>query len=178
MPCPPTQPNTLRIAKHHRVTMPYRPGCWAQPGVCWYGRTGDSFCTRGRSTGMRWAMRPGWVDPRVFRINRPACVDICNQVGYNGYMIRSFCDDRTRDIYHGRRVRRLEAKLATRARRRLEYLNAATGLEDMYFPPSNRFHALQGFQPTRYAIRVSKQWRISFEWEDGHAHDVCFEDYH
>jgi proteic killer suppression protein len=93
-------------------------------------------------------------------------------------MIKSFCDDGTESIYHGRRVRRLDTKLAKRARRRLELLNAATKLEDMYFPPSNRFHALQGFQPTRYAIWVNNQWRITFEWIDGHALDVCFEDYH
>jgi hypothetical protein len=41
----------------------------------------------------------------------------------------------------------------------------------MYFPPSNKFHKLQGFQPNRYAIRVSEQWRISFEWQDEHAYN-------
>jgi proteic killer suppression protein len=93
-------------------------------------------------------------------------------------MIKSFCDDKTEAIYHGRRVKRLETNLAKRARKRLEYLNAAVELEDLYFPPSNKFHKLQGFHPLRYTIRVSNQWRISFEWEDGNAYDVCFEDYH
>ncbi|MEM7114084.1 MAG: type II toxin-antitoxin system RelE/ParE family toxin [Chloroflexota bacterium] len=93
-------------------------------------------------------------------------------------MIKSFCDRETEDIFHGRRIRKLNTNLARRARRRLELLNAATKLEDMYFPPSNRFHALQGFNPTRYAIRVNQQWRITFNWIDGHPEDVCFEDYH
>ncbi|NKQ36552.1 MAG: type II toxin-antitoxin system RelE/ParE family toxin [Chloroflexi bacterium] len=93
-------------------------------------------------------------------------------------MIKTFCDTVSEDIFHGRRIRRLDAKLAKKARRRMELLNAATRIEEMYFPPSNRFHTLQGFQPTRYAIRVNSQWRITFEWQDGHAFDVCFEDYH
>lgn len=93
-------------------------------------------------------------------------------------MIKSFCDNRTEDIFHGRKVSRLHAQLANRVKRRLELLNAANRLEDMYFPPSNRFHALEGYQPTRYAIWVNNQWRITFEWFDGDAFDVCFEDYH
>ena len=105
-------------------------------------------------------------------------LDGCNQVGYSHFMIKSFCDDKTEDLYHGRRVRRIDTKLAKCVRRRLELLNAATRLEDMYFPPSNRFHTLQGVQPARYAIWVSRQWRITFEWENGHAYDVCLEDYH
>ncbi|MCA9981597.1 MAG: type II toxin-antitoxin system RelE/ParE family toxin [Anaerolineales bacterium] len=93
-------------------------------------------------------------------------------------MIKSFRDGKTEDIFRGRRVRRLDSKLAEKARRRLELLNAAVRLEDMYFPPSNQLHALQGFQPTRYAVRVNQQWRITFEWHEGDAFDVYFEDYH
>jgi toxin HigB-1 len=93
-------------------------------------------------------------------------------------MIRSFRDEKTEDVFHGRRVQRLDAGLAKQARRRLELLNAAVRLEDLRFPPSNRFHALQGYQPTRYAIWVNNQWRITFEWIEGVAFDVYFEDYH
>jgi proteic killer suppression protein len=93
-------------------------------------------------------------------------------------MIKSFCDKKTEDIFNGRRVPRVDGKLAAKARRRIELLNAAVRLEDMYFPPSNQFHALQGFNPTRYAIRVNQQWRITFAWHEGNAFDVCFEDYH
>ncbi len=93
-------------------------------------------------------------------------------------MIKSFRDNRTEDIFEGRNVRRIDQKLTKRVRRRLEYLNYATKLEDLYFPPSNKLHALQGFTPTRYAIRVNQQWRISFEWSENHAFDVYFEDYH
>jgi len=65
-------------------------------------------------------------------------------------MIKTFLDKKTEDIFHGHFPREIDKKLAKKARMRLEYLNAATRLEDLYFPPSNRFHALQGFNPTRY----------------------------
>ncbi len=93
-------------------------------------------------------------------------------------MIKSFRDQKTEDIFNGRRVQRLDSKLVNKARRRLELLHAAVRLEDMYFPPSNQLHALQGFQPKRYAIRVNQQWRVTFEWHEGDAFDVYFEDYH
>ncbi len=93
-------------------------------------------------------------------------------------MIESFRDERTRQIYDGEKVSRLDQDLARKARRRLELLHAATRLEDLYFPPSNRFHVLAGYHPARYAIRIDRQWRISFEWSDGNAQDVWFEDYH
>jgi proteic killer suppression protein len=68
--------------------------------------------------------------------------------------------------------------LVKKAKRRLDFLHDAVDLEDMYFPPSNKFHSLEGFNPTRYAISVDKQWRITFQWRDGNAYEVLFEDYH
>lgn len=93
-------------------------------------------------------------------------------------MISSFRDEKTRRIFDGERVKRLDKALYALARRRLSFLDAAAKLEDLYFPPSNRFHALAGFNPTRYAIWINEQWRISFEWQNNAAYDVWFEDYH
>lgn len=67
----------------------------------------------------------------------------------------------------------MDSKLTQKVRRRLELLNAAQRIEDLYFPPSNQLHALEGFEPKRYAIWINKQWRISFIWgEDNNAYDV------
>ena len=93
-------------------------------------------------------------------------------------MIKSFKDKRTERIFSGEHVKGIPTELFKKARRRLAMLNRALQLEDMYFPPSNRFHALAGYQPARYAISVDNQWRITFEWHDGDAHNVLFEDYH
>lgn len=93
-------------------------------------------------------------------------------------MIKSFADKQTEAIFHGSAIKKLDMTLIKKAKLRLEYLNAAVQLEDLYFPPSNKFHALQGYQPTRYAIRVNEKWRITFAWQNNHAFNVCFEDYH
>ena len=30
----------------------------------------------------------------------------------------------------------------------------------------------------RYSIRINDQYRVTFRWEQGHAHEVRVEDYH
>jgi len=92
-------------------------------------------------------------------------------------MIHSFKDKRTGELYRTGQVKKIDQELCKRATKALDRVNAATKLEDFYFPPSLKFHALQGFTPKRYSIRVNDQWRISFEWKEG-AQQVLFEDYH
>ena len=60
----------------------------------------------------------------------------------------------------------------------LEYLDMATGLEDLKVPPSNRLHELQRERKGQYSISVNDQWRICFRFEDGDAYDVELTDYH
>lgn len=57
-------------------------------------------------------------------------------------------------------------------------LNAAHELRDLASPPANRLEALKGDQKGRHSIRVNAQYRITFRFADGHAHDVRCEDYH
>ncbi|EKD52174.1 MAG: plasmid encoded proteic killer toxin HigB [uncultured bacterium] len=93
-------------------------------------------------------------------------------------MIASFKDSNTKTIFDGESLRGLDKQLLKKARRRLELLNAAVKIEDLYFPPSNQFHKLGGNQSGRYAVRVDERWRVTFEWANGNAYEVCFEDYH
>jgi proteic killer suppression protein len=44
--------------------------------------------------------------------------------------------------------------------------------------PGFDFHPLQGFNPKRYTVHVNGPWCITFEFEDGDAHRVDFEQYH
>jgi len=60
---------------------------------------------------------------------------------------------------------------------RLEALDAATTPEDMNLPGFD-FHALRGRQPTRYTVHVNGPWAITFEFDDGDALRVDFEQYH
>lgn len=96
-------------------------------------------------------------------------------------MIQSFADAATNDLYYGKAskaARRFPADLATVIRRKLDYVHAATTLLDLAAPPGNRLHALKGDQQGRHAIRVNDQYRITFRFADGSAHEVRCEDYH
>ena len=96
-------------------------------------------------------------------------------------MIQSFADVATKDIYDGvdsKAARRIPKEIWPIVRRKLDALNAATSLGDLQNIPGNRFEALKGDLKGRYSIRVNQQYRITFRFESGHAHDVRCEDYH
>ena len=57
-------------------------------------------------------------------------------------------------------------------------LNAATRVEDLRMPPSNRLENLRGNRSGQWSIRINDQWRICFRFEDGDAFDVEIVDYH
>ena len=92
-------------------------------------------------------------------------------------MIKSFGDKQTEALSGDRFVREFQG-IARSAKRKLEMLNAASRLDDLLAPPSNRLEKLQGTLSEFYSIRVNDQWRIVFKWIDGHAHEVQVTDYH
>ena len=61
--------------------------------------------------------------------------------------------------------------------RQLSLLEAAEKPEDMDVVTFG-FHALTGNLAGRYAITVSKNWRITFAFDEADAIDVDLEDYH
>jgi len=44
--------------------------------------------------------------------------------------------------------------------------------------PGFRLHPLKGALRGQYAVSVSGNWRVTFRFEDGHAVDVDYVDYH
>ena len=72
---------------------------------------------------------------------------------------------------------RIDAKMHKRILRRMDALDSATAAEDMNLPGFD-FHALKGFNPTRYTVHVNGPWCITFEFENGDAFVVDFEQYH
>jgi toxin HigB-1 len=64
-----------------------------------------------------------------------------------------------------------------RALRRLDALDQASRPEDLNIPGFD-FHALKGFNPTRYTVHVNGPWCITFSFDQGDATDVDFEQYH
>ncbi|MDP2619331.1 MAG: type II toxin-antitoxin system RelE/ParE family toxin [Hyphomicrobiales bacterium] len=93
-------------------------------------------------------------------------------------MIRSFADAETGRFFMTGKSRKLARKILRRAALRLKQLNAATRIDDMRMPPSNRLEALRGNRAGQYSIRINNQWRVCFRWEDGDAADVEIVDYH
>ena len=93
-------------------------------------------------------------------------------------MIRSFNDKRTETIFQGRRAKGLPTEIQQRARRKLRMLDAATVIDDLRVPPSNRLEKLKGDRRGQHSIRINDQWRICFVWRDRYASDVEIVDYH
>jgi proteic killer suppression protein len=61
---------------------------------------------------------------------------------------------------------------------RLTQLNAATRIEDVRLPPSNRMEALKQDRLGQWSIRINDRWRLCFRFENGDAFDVEIVDYH
>ena len=92
-------------------------------------------------------------------------------------MIRSFGDERTAALFRDERVRQF-AGIARAAKRKLEAVNAASRLEDLTIPPSNRLEKLKDNLKEFYSIRINDQWRVIFKWINGEPHEVQIVDYH
>ena len=92
-------------------------------------------------------------------------------------MIRSFSSKRLAELWSKGRTGRIDARLHKRILLRLDRLDAANGPEEMNVPGFD-FHALKGYDPRRYSVHVNGPWCLTFEFEDGDAHRVDFEQYH
>lgn len=93
-------------------------------------------------------------------------------------MIQSFGDKETEKIWNGFRSKKLPNEIQQIARRKLRMINNAQGINDLRIPPSNHLEKLSGNLTGFYSIRINKQWRIVFKWEDNQAFEVEILDYH
>jgi toxin HigB-1 len=91
--------------------------------------------------------------------------------------IESFRDKQTEILWQGKRTR-FPADLLLRAIDKLNIIDAATSLETLRVPPSNRLEALKNDRVGQHSIRINDQWRVCFRWEAGNAHEVEITDYH
>ncbi len=97
-------------------------------------------------------------------------------------MIQSFKNQGTEDIFDGvaSRVARKCCPLSIWpvAQRKLDQINRVGDVQDLKVPPGNRLERLKGNRETQYSIRINQQYRICFQWEEGHAYEVEITDYH
>lgn len=93
-------------------------------------------------------------------------------------MIKTFADRHTKEVYETGKSKRLPPEIRKRALRKVEYLDLATGLDDLKVPPNNRIHESERKRKGQFSISVNDQWRICFRFVDGDAYDVELTDYH
>lgn len=92
-------------------------------------------------------------------------------------MIRTFKNKALAELWNKGRTAKIAAQMQDRIIRRLDRLNVATKPEDMNLPGFD-FHSLMGFNPKRYTVHVNGPWCMTFEFKDGDALRVDFEQYH
>ena len=92
-------------------------------------------------------------------------------------MIASFRHRGLKALYDGRTVRRVAPEHVRKLMDILAVLDRSRGPDDMDLP-GFRLQPLKGELRGYYAVSVSGNWRVIFRFEDGHAVDVDYVDYH
>ena len=93
-------------------------------------------------------------------------------------MIKSFASKESEKLFNRQFSRKYPQDIQRVARRKLELLDASSVLQDLRIPPSNRLEKLSGDRKGQYSIRINRQLRICFDWQDSDAYEVEIVDYH
>lgn len=92
-------------------------------------------------------------------------------------LIKSFNHKGLQKFFETGNVSGVRPEHTQKLRIRLAALDTATCIEDMDLP-GFRLHPLKGDKQGLWAVDISKNWRIVFEFKDGNAYIVTYEDYH
>jgi len=92
-------------------------------------------------------------------------------------VIKSFQHKSLRKLYETGSLAGVQASQGKRLRVQLSALDTAQTIEDMDIP-GFRLHPLKGELQGRWSITVSANWRMTFEFKDGNAYVLDYEDYH
>ena len=94
--------------------------------------------------------------------------------------IQSFKNKETAAIFDGREVKKLAREIQPLAKTKLQLIDAAKRVEDLRVPPGNMLEKLGGKRKDQWSIRLNRQWRICFHFDDltGNASNVEICDYH
>jgi toxin HigB-1 len=93
-------------------------------------------------------------------------------------VIQNFTCKETAKIFSGIYSRKFPADIQPRTLVKLEQIANATAIDQLHIPPSNHLEQLSGKLKHYSSIRINKQWRIIFQWQDNHATNVQITDYH
>lgn len=90
-------------------------------------------------------------------------------------MIESFSDQGTADIWAGHAtkaaLKRLPRQLWAAAQALMDH-HRATKVSDMVVPPGNKLKLLKHDKRGIWAVRIDRNWRLEFTFENGRANAV------
>ena len=92
-------------------------------------------------------------------------------------MIKSFRHKGLKRFYETGSTAGIQPQHAKRLRMLLVALETAALIDDMNVP-GFRLHRLQGRDKDRWSVWVNGNWRLTFEFYDGNAYVLDYEDYH
>ena len=92
-------------------------------------------------------------------------------------MIASFRHKGLKKYFESGSLAGIQPVHAKRLRMQLTALDTAHSIDDMDIP-GFRLHSLKGSDKERWSIWVNGKWCITFEFQDGNAFVLDYEDYH
>lgn len=92
-------------------------------------------------------------------------------------MIQSFRNKGLRRFFESGSPAGIQPSHAKRLRMLLTALDTAQSIDDMNVP-GFRLHPLKGSERGRWSVWVNGNWRLTFEFSEGHAYVLDYEDYH
>lgn len=92
-------------------------------------------------------------------------------------MIQNFKHKGLEDFFYDGTKKGIQSEHTKRIAAILDRLDAAQDIQDMNIPGAN-LHQLKGKKVGLWAVKISGNWRIVFRFEDGHAYEVDYMDYH
>lgn len=92
-------------------------------------------------------------------------------------MIKSFKHKGLKKYFELGTTSGIQAKHEKKLRMQLAAIDTAKMIEDLNIP-GYKLHKLKGNREEIWAITVNGNWRVTFEFNDGNAYILNYEDYH
>lgn len=92
-------------------------------------------------------------------------------------MVKTFRHKGLQKFFESGSLAGVQPHHVARLRMQLAALDTAQEIEDMRIP-GFRLHPLKGWEKGRWSIWVNGSWRLTFEFRDGDAYVLDYEDYH
>ncbi len=92
-------------------------------------------------------------------------------------MIFSFRHKGLRQLFEGGKSKHIPTDFSAKLIRQMDAISQADEPGQLNFPGYD-LHELKGERSGYWAMKVNKNWRLTFRFEGGHAFDLNLEDYH